>query len=149
LITKRRLKIALGVVVAMIVAFAGFIYFAVGGFDRYGPPINILIAKGFSGVACGRWLAGEQREEATWTLDARGYFTLSEEVRSHRPRVIQLVDAATGARSPAPDEIWHPIYTENSPKDGATYLVVWVGDIKGWNKHRAANASGSICLGRF
>ena len=147
--TVRMIKTAAAALVVALFAGVGFIYFAFGGFEKYGPPIHVVIPKNFTGVACGRWVEGEQRAETTWRVDSRGYFKVSGEIQSHRPRIFHYQDPTTGDLALAPADIWHPIFTENEPKTGVVFSVTWVGNIEGWKKRVAANDVQRVCLGRF
>jgi hypothetical protein len=149
LVLQRKILTIASILGSVVLASVLFLYFAFGGFEKFNPPINVVIPKGYEGIACGQWFAGESLAETTWTLDSRGYFKVSGEIQSHRPRIFHYRDVSTGALSPAPDGVWNPIYTENDPKVGSTFSVVWVGAIDGWNHKVAANDTSRVCLGRF
>ena len=147
--TKQKIIIGAICLVSGVVGYLFFLYFAFGGFEIYGPPINIVIPKGFEGIACGRRMEGEQVSEATWKLDSSGYFKVSGEIQSHRPLVIRYLDTSTGTLSPASDEVWNPLFTENDTTSHVVYSVFWVGNIDGWRKRVSEAGSSHLCLGRF
>lgn len=133
--------------IAIVGAIVLAIFAIYGGFEKIEAPIRVVVPEGFTGVACGKLTNGENK--SSYTLNSQGYFEASEELRSHRPREILVRDVKSGAIKPASNDIWHPIFTENDPRTGEAFTVVWVGAIDGWTTHAAAHGKNAFCVGRL
>ena len=140
--TRSFIVVSTSVVAVLVVG----VLFVTGFFEKFGPPIRIVIPEEFSGVACGRLMTREERGLATWALDSRGYFEAGGEAQSHRPRQILIKDRSSAAVKPAMADVWHPIFTESDSGTGRTYAVAWVGAVEGWDKVKGA---GPFCIHRF
>jgi hypothetical protein len=127
-----------------VVAIILFLFFIGGGFDKFKPPISIVLPANHTGAFCVEIVGppdDQNKGDYRYEADPNGNLRMPEGLlRSHRYINLFRRSQNSSVLQPVPASDWTPIRTEGGQSGTATFVLHWVGPTEALRSNTAADA---------
>jgi hypothetical protein len=141
------------IIIVTLVAALIFVFWINSGFEKFEPPIEIVLPENFAGVVCAESLPGSKENRgvtAHYEVSPTGLLLVDGDIlRSHRKCKLFSKGATEASRHELPANTMFPIVTENDVSTNKSYTVYWVGTPTSRQQFIAARSGKPVCLGRY